>query len=1125
MPDDGTFVHLHTHSEYSSLDGLSTVQEIVDRAVLDNQPAVAITDHGVCAAHPHLSRVAGEAGIKPIFGIEANFVNDRMRRGLGLPDGRKKSDLNEAELLAYDTDLAEVKDYWHLILWAETDEGLHNLWAMSTEANRDGYYARPRMDWDTLQRHSAGVLCSTACLRGPITQAIVRGDEDAAISRMARLQAIFPDRLYVELHTNTEEDQIKANPALVDLASRFSVPIVAVTDSHYSCMEHEAAHHAWIAAQTGKTINDDSGMFKGTSQYHVMTEAEVRKSLSYLPDSVVSEAIANTVLVADRCDTHMKANPAPPVFSPPFAHHDPVADDVNRLLKVCMDNWKKLNGKTHTLEEYEDRFAYEFGLLVDKGFCGYFLIVSDYCLWAKRQGILIGPGRGSGGGSLVAYLSGITDIDPVETDLLFERFMTKGRTELPDFDVDFPSSRIDEVLQFIADKWGEDCVVRVGTHIRLKNKGVIRKLAGALKDSIDINWGDIEIMSKIITKAESGSAGLGISWDELMTEYETEFKPYRTKYPVLFELADIFVGRLNAYGKHAAGVVISPRDNLTTRLPLRVGDDDRLIAEYDMDALAFLGLVKFDFLAVTTLDTLQMTIDLVKARTGEVIDPYSWKTEYEDEEVWKFLSAGNTKGCFQIETPAGTKITKDLKPQNMHDLADVITLDRPGPMRSGLDQAYLRRRHGKEAVTFVDPRLETVLNRSYGVLLYQEDIMKTCMVLAGYDDEQADKVRKILGKKKVELAREEGAKFINAAIERGMDPNAAERLWAQMEEFARYSFNRAHAYGYAMLSYWCAYLKYHHPQEFYVAAMSMLDSDNKSKIVDFVSEAKSRGYQVLPPDINASGKDFTIVGTEIRYGLGSVLGIGDVAVDAIIKAQPYESYADFREKKPVNIGIARKLIQVGAFDSFGCHRGQLLAELEHEESGDDLRCAFFNEHKQGAPNGLPCDFDWTSEPERLGARGKPLKQKPIPTKCTVRCRNYTQGEPKPVTSEPWSEVQIRNAEMELLGVHLSSTPFDKANEEFGDEIWRASQLEAEDTLAQACLIGIVKQVREKLDKRGKPFAIVSLFAQDGTVDAACFNWKELKPLLKESALVMAVVSKNVQYGYQLLDAAPAESVV
>jgi DNA polymerase-3 subunit alpha len=545
-----------------------------------------------------------------------------------------------------------------------------------------------------------------------------------------------------------------------------------------------------------------------------------------------------------------------------------------------------------------------------------------------------------------------------------------------------------------------------------------------------------------------------------------------------------------------------------------------------MDALAFLGLVKFDFLAVTTLDTLQMTIDLVKDRTGTVIDPWSWTTEYDDADVWAFLSAGNTKGCFQIETPAGTKVTKDLKPRSMHDLADVITLDRPGPMRSGLDQAYLRRRHGKEPVSYADPRLSTVLDRSYGVLLYQEDIMKSCMVLAGYDDEEADKVRKILGKKKIELAKAEGAKFINAAIERGMKPDAAEKLWNQMEEFARYSFNRAHAFGYAMVSYWCAWMKYHYPQEFYVAAMSMLDSDNKSKVVDFVSEARVRGFPVLPPDINTSKNEYTIVGNEIRYGLGSVLGIGDVAIKKIIENQPYESYQSFREQKVCNVGIIKKLIQVGAFDSFGVHRGQLLAELEREESGADLKCVDFNEHKVGAVNDLPCEFDWSAEPVRIGARGKPLKMPPIPKKCTVRCRNYRQAEPAQVDAPMWSEVDIRNAEMELLGVHLSSTPFDKANEQFGDEIFTATQIEAEGTLPQACVIGIVKQVREKLDKNQNPWAIVSLFAQDGTIDALCFNknWKALKGTLRENALVMAVLSKDDR-GYKLHDAAMAEQVM
>ena len=1125
------FVHLHTHSEYSALDGLSTIQEIVERAVDDGNPAIAITDHGTSAGHPLLQQVAVDAGIKPIMGIEAYFVDDRLRRAKGLPSGYTKAKLqaeDPAAYAAYELDMEEASSYWHLILWAQNDVGLRNLWAMSTEANTTGFYNKPRMDWTTLERYNEGIMCSTACLNGPLSKAILADDEPLAVARLSRLQSIFPDRLYLELHTNQESDQFIVNAGLVGLGQRFSTPLIAVSDSHYSCLGHKDAHRVWIAAQTGKTLNEDSQLFQGDSDYHVMSQAEARKCLQYLPAPAVDEAIGNTVGVADRIEpVTLKFNPAPPVFS----KQGGVISDRDRLMDLCVANWeRKTFGKRESQEVYLARLEYELNMLIDKQFCGYFLMVADYCGWAKRQGILLGPGRGSGGGCLVAYLCGITEIDPVECELLFERFMTPGRTELPDFDVDFPSSRIEEVIEYIQEKYGIDSVVRIGTHLRLKNRGVIRKLAMVLKDTITIDFKDIDAMSKLIERAEASSAGLGISWDELMNTYPEEFANYRAKYPLLFEFADIFVGRLNTYGQHAAGVVISVDGTLVDKLPLRRGENGQLISEFDMIALMFLGLVKFDFLAVTTLDTLQGCVDLIKETTGEEIDLYSWREEYNDQEVWEYLGRGNTLGCFQIETPAGTKITKQVQPRSLQDLADVVTLDRPGPMRSGLDKSYFARRAGTESITYVDPRLEEVLGRSYGVMMYQEDIMKTCMVLAGYSSEMADKVRSILGKKKVELAKIEGPKFVAAAVEGGMDQRAAQALWDQMEEFSRYSFNRAHAYAYAMLGYWGAWLKFHYPLQFYVSIMSTVDQD---RVGGFVTEAKRRGYRVVPPDINLSKGSFVIKDDAIIYGLESVKGLGAKTVQDIMAGQPYESFEDLlsrRVPKPdgkdralVDMGVLKVLVRIGAFDSLHPNRRDLEEQIRRIESGDVERCVDYNPEKKGAPNDLPCNFDWDSEPKRLGARGKELKPKAPPKRCSKACRNYRKCALAPPVTEPYSDKEIRDIEMELLGVHLSSTPFDIYKDAIEQRmVLKYSDVEAEDYFTDYPVLGVCQSIKRKVDKNGKPFAIITLFAQDGNVDAICFAsvWSDVKTKIHENDLVVCMMNKNDR-GYTIWDALPA----
>ena len=1120
------FVHLHTHSEFSALDGFSTIDEIVGRAVADGQKAVAVTDHGVCAGHPYLQKAADEAGIKPIMGVEAYFVDDRFRRPKGLPAGKRKGKLTEEELAAYEQDSAEARDYWHLILLAENDVGLRNLWAMSTEAHRDGYYYHPRLDWDTLSRYSEGVICMTACLRGPISQAILDDDFALGMARISRLSSIFSDRLYLELHTNNEPEQSLVNKALVAYSETTGLPLVAVVDSHYSCHEHADAHKVWIAAQTGNTVNDDSGLFDGTAEYHLMTEQEVRQSLAYLPDSVVESAISNTSVIADRCNVSMKRNPEPPKFG-----KDGAKGDVNALLELCMANWqKKTAGKSNPPSSYVERFEMEMQLLIEKQFCGYFLMVADYCLWAKRQGILVGPARGSGGGSLVAYLCGITELDPVECDLLFERFMTKGRKELPDFDVDFPSSRIEEVYQYVIDRWGEDHVIRVGTHLRLKNKSVVRKLASALPDGMD--WIDLDNVSKIIDSAEAGSAGLGIPWSELWTTHADQMDPYRRKYPALFHYADLFVGRLNAYGKHAAGIVISSDETLTDRLPLRLGDDGRFISEYDMNALADLGLVKFDFLGIRTLDTLQKTVDLIKERHGETIDVYGWNKEYEDSEVWDYICEGNTLGMFQIETAAGTRQSRLIQPRSIHELADVVTLDRPGPMRSGLDKTYLQRRNGKEKISYPDPRLEPVLNRSYGVIIYQEDIMQTCMVLAGYDSEEADKVRKILGKKKVEEAKAEGRKFVSAAIERGMDEDKAEALWGLMEEFAMYAFNRAHAFAYATLAYWTAYLKYHYPIEFYTACMSTVD---KNRLGEFIVDAKRAGIEVGVPDLNKSKVDFSISDDRIVFGIGAIKGVGTKAHN-LVAGQPYASIEDLRSRvaadgkggtrKLVDSGTLRLLNKAGALESISPNRRALELLLDAESVKSNERCVHYDASPASNPS-VPapkgCSFDWSSEPVVIGKRGNPLKPKAIPQRCTAACRNYSKAEILVEDVEPYSDAEIREFEMEYLGNWLTSTPFDAINDLFGQDIKRASELESYDFYNQAMTAGIVKRVKEKLDRNGKSFGLVTLFAQDGMLDAVCFHdsWKNAKGKARIGDLVLAMTRKSHR-GYQILGIEPTQ---
>ena len=1147
LQSEAGLVHLHTHSEYSLLDGLSTLSEVVAQVVAQGGTHVGITDHGNCAGHPDLQAECDKAGLKPVFGMEAYLVDDRLIRaedfdvewerthtspefGPDVSAKDKAAALKEIEnerTEARKAFTATLRDYYHLTLVALDQTGLHNLWAMSTESFRDGFYYKPRMDWDTLAKYSEGVAATTACLRGPLCHhALLDGDEQAARARLGRLLDIFGDRLYVEIHTNQLPEQIKVNHQLVTLAREHSVPLLAAVDSHYAAADDRQAHRTWLSVQTNADVADETTLFAGGQDYHLKTEAEVREALAYLGDDVVEEAIVNTSALASACTATMIGSSEPPVYS----RKGGAAADAERLLDLCMANWAKTEGKRESQEVYWARFEREFDLLVRKGFCGYYLMTSEQTRWAKANKILVGPGRGSGGGSLVAYLALITDIDPVEADLLFERFMTEGRTSLPDFDVDYPASKKRIMQQHARDVYGEDAVTVVGSVLRLKNKGVVKKLGTALKSQLPEDFfRDQQAISAIIDAAEADTAGLGLSWDDLWAKAGEELQPFRDSYPDLFDMADHLVGRVNTFGQHAAGLIISPEGSLANRLPLRRAEDDgHMIAQFDKDVLEELGYVKFDLLTLRTLDTIQETIDLIEQRRGRRIDVYSWTEEYNDPQVWEEVAEAHTLGIFQIETNLGTRYAKQMRPQSLADLADLVTIVRPGPRNSKLTDTYLARREGVEAVTYPDPRLETVLAKTYGCLLYQEDIMQTCMVLGGYDSNEADQVRKILGKKKVELVAAAGQEFVSRVVERGMGRAEAEALWAQMAEFAKYSFNRAHAYAYAVLGYWTAWLKFHYPVEFLTAALSSIDKD---RIPDFVKEARRMGYQVLPPDINESGVGFKPGPLTVRYGLDSIKGIG-IAAEHIMAAQPFASFEDFMARvvepkgSKVNKGHVATLARIGAFDSLVPNRRGLEQMLLAEKTGEASRCVFkVDTIPVGAPNNLPCTYDWEAEPDPINPRtGKKTKRKAPPKKCTKACRHYTAPPPMQVEEvEPYTDVDVREIEAELLGVYLSSTPFDMLAPDDRQMLAEQAELALSEYGPQMLYVlgGVMTKVRPHKDSTGREMGFIAIETEAGVVDAVVFNsaWVKYKRDLKVGGFYAVEVERNAR-GFNLYAAMP-----
>ena len=1111
-------VHLHNHSEYSALDGLSSMQEIIDVVVAQGGSAVGVADHGNVAVHPDLQKACDKAGIKPIFGMEAYFVEDRLLRLNHFDNEAALSNRYPDEAVlkeARKAYVAKLRDYWHLVLFATDQKGLHNLWAMSTESNRDGFYGKPRLDWVTLQKYSEGVIATSACLRGPLTHhGLLDGDEEAARVRLGRLLQIFGDRFYIEIHCNQLAEQIKVNHELVTLAREFKVPLLASVDSHYPKAEDREAHRVWLSVQTNSDMADEGTLFAGGQNYHIKTEAEVRTDLAYLGQDVVDEAIANTAVVANRCTATISGHSDPPIFSKKGG----AAADADRLLELCLSNWHKVLGKREPEAVAMARLEHEFPMLVRKGFCGYYLMTSEGTRWARNQGILVGPGRGSGSGSLVAYLAEITDIDPVDADLLFERFMTEGRTALPDFDIDFPASKKHVVQQHARDVYGEDHVTVVGSVLRLKNKGIIKKLGMAMKSTLpDTFYLDQVKISAIIDDAEGDTAGLGLSWDELWAKAGDELDPYREQYPHLFAMADKLVGRVNTFGQHASGMVITTDAALTEQLPMRrASEEGHMIAQWDKDVLEGLGFVKFDFLTLKNLDIIQDCVDLIKERRGHVIDVYSWRDEYIDPQVWEEVAQAHTLGIFQIETTLGTGYARRMEPRSLADLCDLVTIVRPGPRNSGLTETYLKRRDGLESVTYPDPRMEQFLSKTHGAMLYQEDILKAAMILGGYDSNKADETRKMLGKKQVEKVAAAGQEFTAAATERGMKAADAAALWAQMAEFAKYSFGKAHAYSYAVLGFWEAWLKFHYPVEFLTAALSSVDKD---RIPDFVKEARRMGFSVLPPDINESGSGFRAGTLSVRYGLDSIKGIG-MAAKVIQEAAPFTSFEDFMARlvdpkgSKVNRGHVALLAKIGAFDALVDNRRGLEQVLLGEKTGESTRCVLKDESVTNEANGLPCRYNWATEPAPINPRtDKKMKAKPPPKRCTKACRQYAAPSPMQMAEvAPYSDADIRDIEQELLGVFLSSTPFDMLPKEWRDTSMSQAKLLMSDKPPEGMylLTGVLTKKRAHRDRAGKEMGFLAFDTEVSTVEVTCFSstWEQHKKDLKVGTFYAADVERN-----------------
>ena len=898
MRQHADYVPLHLHSEYSLLDGAIRLKELVEQAAAFRMPAVAITDHGNLFGAVEMYRLATKAGIKPIIGSEVYITpGNHLEKKPG----------NDSEDASF-----------HLILLARDNHGYRNLVSLVTRAYTEGFYYKPRIDRGLLEQYSGGLIALTACMKGEIPSYLQKGMIDKAREKALEYKHILgPENFYVELQDNGLPEQEDLNRKLFDLARELHIGIVATNDCHYMKREDARAHDILLCIQTGKTVNEKNRLRFQSDGFYFKSPEEMKHAFREIP-----EAVLNTRAIAERCSVEFKlgANLLPR-YELQGKSPDSLLEELSRAGLL-----NRLGQAPDAV--YNQRLGRELDIIEKMDYASYFLIVWDFISHAKEKGIPVGPGRGSAAGSLVSYCLGITDIDPVKYNLLFERFLNPERISMPDIDVDFCKDRRAEVISYVAEKYGKDHVAQIITFGTMAAKAAIRDVGRAL----DMPYGEVDRIAKLIPN----TAHITIQ-DTLHTE--AQMKAMYENNPKIKELIDTAM-RLEGLSRHAsthaAGVVISPAP-LTDYTPLyRNPSDGTIMTQFDMLSIERIGLLKFDFLGLKTLTVINKTLTYMKDKGKEL----SFKDiSFDDQKTYELLSSGNTTGIFQLESPGMRDLLVKISPNRFEDLIAIVALYRPGPMGSGMIDEFIKRKKGKISVKYDLPQLKEILDETYGVILYQEQVMRIANKLANFTMGQADILRKAMGKKKPEEMEKQKETFIQGAVANGIPEKKAMRIFDLMAYFAEYGFNKSHSAAYAYVAYQTAYLKAHYPVEFMAATLSA-DMDNTDKIVKSIAGCREMGIEILPPDMNFSGNEFTVVGSSIRFGLEAVKGVGSAAIESITETRdatgPFTSISNFLERvdqRKVNKKVVEGLIKAGAFDSLEGSRAQAMETMNRMLSG------------------------------------------------------------------------------------------------------------------------------------------------------------------------------------------------
>ena len=934
-----SFAHLHVHTEYSLLDGAARIGDIVAAAVADGQPAIGITDHGNMYGVVDFYRACREQGIKPVLGTEAYMAHE-SRSERPTRRGRLDDSGGETE--------GGRKLYYHLTLLAENATGYRNLIQVASRAFLEGYYYKPRVDWEVLADHNEGLIATTGCLGGQVLQALLRDDYEGARERAGRLQDIFGrDNLFVELQDHGIPEQQRTNPQLIRLAEELGAPLLATNDSHYTCEDDAVSHDALLCVQTGSLVSDEQRFrFHGT-QHYVKSAGEMRGLFRDVPS-----ACDNTLWIAERCDVEIEfGKPQLPDFPLP----DGFKDDDAYLEHLAFEGARKRWGDTLP-DSVVERLAYELKVIGDMGFSAYFLITWDLIRYARERSIRVGPGRGSAAGCAVAYALEITDLDPIRYDLLFERFLNPSRSNMPDIDMDFDSRHRDELIRYAAERYGRDHVAQIITFSQIKARAAVRDAARVLGHPYGLGDRVAKAMPQLIMGRDTPLAACLVETEEHSDGFKMAAdlrQMYETDNDVreVVDVARGLEGLRRQDSIHAAAVVIT-KEPLTEYLPIQrkpeSGQDPAdapVVTQFEMHAVEDLGLLKMDFLGLRNLDVITDTLALVEATRGEVIDIDN--VQLDDAATFDLLARGDTIGVFQLESGPMRSLMRSLAPTGFQDVAALVALYRPGPMSTNMHNDYADRKNGRQPVSYFHPDAEELLADTYGLMIYQESVMRVAQKFAGYSMADADNLRKACGKKDRDLMQKERKGFVSGCEATGYGGALGDDLFDDIEQFADYAFNKSHSYGYGYIAYQIAFLKANYPVEYMAALLTSVKS-NLDKAAVYLNECRIMGIDVGVPDINTARSDFHALpgdqvgangsgsGHRIAFGLSAVRNVGEGLVDLLLAERdsggPFADFYDFVERcdsTVLNKRTVESLIKAGAFDAFGHPRQGLL--LAHEQ--------------------------------------------------------------------------------------------------------------------------------------------------------------------------------------------------